>query len=332
MPYNHIVRRRRYRPTEGVEAARESALQAILHLLQPVPNLSLVHRRELLTICLWKWTEAAGVPPYAKYNLRYATPGALNHEVPALVNHEHVWPRQWIINRLLKAKAPWRQDTLRSLLEEHGVACVVTVDEHARLGAASGEGWQRYTNAGIDVWDLADSGPMSPPDAVSDGRRDQLRPQRGQRVEAVPEEVGQSAGARNRAVDAAFDERSGERADLLKRLAEAGRLAGGACLIGQTHDGSVGKYVRLHEALIGEPSRAAAFIHWRGRVSLALRSEDLPPFLLQQPSVGVRVHPTYGIRCLVTDETSLNVAENLAVLALDKIREAYSGAGTVEPQ
>lgn len=73
MPYNTVVHGQPYQNTPAMEAARLSALRAVHQLLQPVPGLSVAPRRELLTISLWKWTEAAGVPPHPKFNVRYAT-------------------------------------------------------------------------------------------------------------------------------------------------------------------------------------------------------------------------------------------------------------------
>lgn len=46
---NAVVRAQtRYVPTAATEAAKNSALQAVHHLLQPVLGLSVAHRRELL--------------------------------------------------------------------------------------------------------------------------------------------------------------------------------------------------------------------------------------------------------------------------------------------
>jgi hypothetical protein len=354
VPYNHIVRRDRYQAGPTVEEARQSALQAVLHLLLPVPGLRLVHRRELLTICLWKWTEASGKAPHAKYNIRYATPVALNHDVPTKINHEHVWTRGWIIDRLLQTKRPWTDESLLAFLEQYGVACIVTVEEHARLGSVTGEGWQRYARARIDVWDLATSAPFDlgaplnpqvdgPPSAdegpaVSDidwsdpfATDDDLESEpvhEGEQHRSAVDE--QSRDASNKSVSDAFAQRSGAKAGLLKRLAETAMLAAGVCYVGETrnNDRSAGKYVRLHDAVVGEPTRAAAFLHWTGRVSLALVPDDLPSHLLNHPNVSVQLHPTYGVSCKVNDETSLKVAEALAVLALEKIRDGFPAAVT----
>lgn len=58
------------------------------------------------------------------------------------VNHEHVFPRKWLVRRLLTID-PASSD-FETFLDDHGVACVVTVEEHAALGAATGTGWMRY--------------------------------------------------------------------------------------------------------------------------------------------------------------------------------------------
>ncbi|SDU81166.1 hypothetical protein SAMN04488544_0338 [Microlunatus sagamiharensis] len=145
MPYNTIVRNEPYDVTPAMEAARLSALRAVQKLLEPERGLSVAHQRELLSVSLWKWTEAAGVAPHPKFNVRYATPAALDQATPAKVNHEHVWPRKWIIDRLLESGKVWAEDDLRRFLEERGVACIVTVEEHAKLGVlgAGAEGWAR---------------------------------------------------------------------------------------------------------------------------------------------------------------------------------------------
>ena len=109
MPYNKIVRESRDRATPAMVAARLSAFCSVQQLLDPALSLSAPHRRELLSISLWKWTEAAGIPPNAKFNVRFAT---LDHGTSAKVNHEHVLPREWIIDRLLESGKSWREKDL----------------------------------------------------------------------------------------------------------------------------------------------------------------------------------------------------------------------------
>src|SRR4051794_24082351 len=160
MPYNTVVHGHHYENTPAMDEVRLSALRAVQQLLQPVDGLSPAHRRELLSISLWKWTEAAGVAPHPKFNVRYATPAALDHSQPTKVNHEHLWPRKWIIDRLLEPGKTWAEDDLRTFLEDHGVACIVTVKEHGELSKLTSgpEGWDRYKRAGLQVRDLAGDG------------------------------------------------------------------------------------------------------------------------------------------------------------------------------
>lgn len=330
MPYNTIVRSDRYHVTPAVEAARLSALRAVEKLLEPVRGLRVAHRRELLSISLWKWTEAAGVAPNSKFNVQYATPAALDHATPAKVNHEHVWPRKWIIDRLLEPGKTWAEGDLRGFLEEHGVACIVTVEEHARLGVlgAGAEGWERYAKAGLRVRDLAGDGfldlgqpnasvAVTEPALTADEKSVVLEP--GEELaEASSEEPGLSVGQ-------AFDRFSGTRAPLLKRLLETADLAGGVGLVGSTtrKDASVAAYVRVHDATLSEQIRAVAFVHWSGKVSLGLSFDELPDGLTRRPEVHAQSHRTYGVSCKVSDKASLATAEELVALALEKVRANF---------
>ncbi|MET9317106.1 hypothetical protein ABZX12_35265 [Kribbella sp. NPDC003505] len=63
------------RGNEG-EELRASSLQLISQLLR-LQDVAPRHHRELLSIALWKWTEAPGGKPYPKYNIRYVSRGVL---------------------------------------------------------------------------------------------------------------------------------------------------------------------------------------------------------------------------------------------------------------
>ena len=149
MPTNTaIALARPYAEDEELPGRRASAFELVRHLLTLDERVSTPHRREMLGTAVWKWTEAEGVPPYPKYHVRRRTTGALDLSRPASVNHEHVWPRKWIIDQLL-AKASWSDEELWTFLETYGVPCTVTVEEHARLSVARGTGWARYVDAGV---------------------------------------------------------------------------------------------------------------------------------------------------------------------------------------
>lgn len=107
-----------------------------------------VHRNELLSICVWKWTEAHG-----KYKgCRFWTRAALDAERPQLA-HEHVVPRRLIVRALIELD---EVSDVPDLLARMAVACVVTRSEHDRLPEASWDEllanpWARYS--GIEVVD-----------------------------------------------------------------------------------------------------------------------------------------------------------------------------------
>src|SRR4051812_20615470 len=79
-----------YRPTSAVDTNRHSALRLIAQLLE-LTDVTATQHREQPSIGLWKWTEAEGIGPNAKYNTRYFSAGVMAQEGPASINHEHVW-------------------------------------------------------------------------------------------------------------------------------------------------------------------------------------------------------------------------------------------------
>lgn len=66
------------------------------------------------------------------------------------MRHEHVVTRKALSERLFAGEEP--EQVLRD-----AVACIVTVEEHARLSAYDNtyDGWARYGAAGIQVVDMA---------------------------------------------------------------------------------------------------------------------------------------------------------------------------------
>lgn len=101
-----------------------------------------------------------------KYDLRYVSGGVftlcerLGHvrvwtgwpkEKRPAVDHEHVLEKRQVYAAILRAAS---EKTVGEILSS-AEGCVVTRGEHNALHAASGEGWQRYANAGLTVWDRA---------------------------------------------------------------------------------------------------------------------------------------------------------------------------------
>jgi hypothetical protein len=109
-------------------------------------------RRKLLNQVVWYATESEG-----KYTTRFRSREALRlqaelgrTEAARHLAHEHVVPRQLLIDRLIAE--PGRAPEILAF----AVACVVTREEHSRL--PDGDGWERYEAAGIEVVDTRTPG------------------------------------------------------------------------------------------------------------------------------------------------------------------------------
>lgn len=114
------------------------------------------HKKDLLDICIWKWTEING-----KWNTRYRSEGAMKRENWKLVQHEHVFQRRNLIQLLLK-----NESEIKTIME-NAIGCLVTRDEHEILTRISRaykdvDGWERYRKAGIPVHDLKENKLIAP--------------------------------------------------------------------------------------------------------------------------------------------------------------------------
>jgi predicted GTPase len=116
----------------------QSAIKAINALL-PL-DLYPAHKKELISVCLWKVTEADG-----KSKVRYWSEGAINNQQEKL-NHEHVHERKELISRLLNG------ENVESVMND-AIACMVTKEEHQLLGQSLKSGWERYKESSIRVFD-----------------------------------------------------------------------------------------------------------------------------------------------------------------------------------
>ena len=121
------------------------------------------HKRELLSVCIWKVTEAA---PLSKYQTRYRSRAAETASESELA-HDHVRQRKWLIDEMLKDP-----DSVERILRG-AVACVVTRSEHEALTRISREfpdvdGWERYERAGIEIVDHGASSGAAQPGAQPD--------------------------------------------------------------------------------------------------------------------------------------------------------------------
>lgn len=309
----------RYEFTDANEQLRLSAL-AMLRQVVGMNDVLPRHHNEQISLALWKWTEAFGLAPNAKYNLRFVSRGVMESAPDVPVNHEHVFPRKWLVRRLLTID-PASSD-FETFLDDHGVACVVTVEEHAALGAATGTGWMRYVAAGVDVYDRAIQQYVEPATLMPGGGGDldsALPP-------ATNEETTVSPAAMEEWDVVEFILRNADQrlAVPLLRLARSAELAMGVTAPQRTSNKPA--YFRVHDTLVEEPTRAAAYVNLNGNIDLALDYDELPQTLRDLEWVVRRKsgQKPYEVRCVVSDEQSVAMAEDLLVLALTRIRDEYA--------
>ncbi|TDU91369.1 hypothetical protein EV138_4975 [Kribbella voronezhensis] len=83
-------------------------------------------------------------------------------------------------------------------------------------------------------------------------------------------------------------------------------------------------YFRIHDTLLDRPTGAIAYPHWTGKVDFALQYEQVPK-ALHGPTVGELQQAKYAVTCRVSDEASLQTAEELLFLSLEHLRETAAG-------
>lgn len=132
------MKKPKYVPHKDRDARIGSSIRAIEAIL-PL-DLYPTHKKELLSVCIWKITEADG-----KSKVRYWSEGALENQSGKL-QHEHIHERKELISRLLDG------ESVQSVISD-AIACMVTKEEHLGLGRSSMLGWQRYRESGIRVYD-----------------------------------------------------------------------------------------------------------------------------------------------------------------------------------
>lgn len=138
-----------FKPRDDAAERITSAKRAISGLLALRPTVLDDHLRELLSISLWKITEAE---PDHKHRTRFRSEGALRAR-PRDLRHEHVFERSKLVEELLRN--PEKAEEIADL----AVACTVTRAEHNTLAEVCRadpklSGWARYRAAGIRVYDM----------------------------------------------------------------------------------------------------------------------------------------------------------------------------------
>ena len=138
-------------PTWSHRSDSEQRIQSALILTRAAldvrDQLLPLHLRESLSNAIWKYTECDG-----KYSTRFRSRGAIEFPKEKL-NHEHVLTRKLLITELLQ-----NPDDYIAIMQK-AVGCTVLRTEHLLLGSVEKEnpllvGWDRYREAGIEVYDL----------------------------------------------------------------------------------------------------------------------------------------------------------------------------------
>jgi hypothetical protein len=311
-----------YKPTDLNQDLRNSAL-ALIRQLVAMTDVHEKHHREAISLALWKWTEAFGVAPHAKYNIRYVSRGVMEGAPDDKVNHEHVFPRKWLVARLMKIEPASHE--FEAFLDENGAACIVTMEEHGALGAARGTGWERYVGAGVDVYDRLHRQYVEPAALAAGGEvGDVPQPLPETQDSEYEEDITASPRHDGSVTDDIHRFAAVERIPVLLRLARSAHLALGVTVRQRSKNAPT--YFRVHDAVIEEPTRTAAYVNFNGTVDLALKYDDLPDRLrLDCVEPRPENRGAYGVRCRLSDDASLAAAEELISLALERIRDDHAG-------
>jgi len=124
-----------------VAAVKQSALRLARTIAELDVDVLLTHKRKLLRDVVWIVTEANG-----KGNTRYVSEAVYSGQGP--IRHEHVLPIKYLVGRMLESP-----ETISQVLDS-AIGWLVTEGEHRLLPSNSaGEGWDRYRQAGIRVFD-----------------------------------------------------------------------------------------------------------------------------------------------------------------------------------
>jgi hypothetical protein len=138
----------KFKEHPSARARLRSAVHLIKLLLQENSEVLREHRQELLSIALWKVTEAESVH---KHRTRFCSQTVYNAP-ESECRHDHVFQRAIMIRDLMNSGP----DGVENILEG-AVACTVTREEHATLDQhRCVDGWERYRRAGITVIDAKD--------------------------------------------------------------------------------------------------------------------------------------------------------------------------------
>ena len=131
-------------PVEDKEATY-NGLEIILKSMSEVSDQ--IKKKHLLDGLIWVYTE--GATGRYKYKCRYRTESVLQNTREVEIQHEHVYTRKFIKGKLLNGAI----GDVEEFLKEHCFGCLVSKEEHARMGSDQ-NGWKKYHSNGIRVFDI----------------------------------------------------------------------------------------------------------------------------------------------------------------------------------
>jgi hypothetical protein len=138
---NPAIASYKFKTHANADARKRSAINLVKTLLQKDLDILAEHRKECLTIALWKLTEAEA---QHKHRTRFCSENA-RHAQGKELRHDHVFQRANMIRRLLASQP----DEVEAILGE-AVACTITRKEHRLLNQYKHlDGWERYSRANI---------------------------------------------------------------------------------------------------------------------------------------------------------------------------------------
>jgi hypothetical protein len=158
MAKSHWVPTDRYVPQPDRAAVVASCL-TLLQAMVAAEGVIPAQCHYWLSRVMWSLTECEG-----KYNVRWASAGALRCVDTRDVRHEHVFPRGWLVHKVIE------DPELLQRLDSFALACIVTRQEAERLNRQPPAlGWGRYLNEGITVHDMRTFDEVSVADLAKQG-------------------------------------------------------------------------------------------------------------------------------------------------------------------
>jgi hypothetical protein len=151
---NNVIYARdiRYEPTPDRDEFINSVIRAMKETLDFHNDIPLSIVRRGLNGLIWFISEVDG-----KYNVRYKSEETICLENSVSVEHEHVFPRKYVIDQLILLRnGNVTIENIQRIIKESVIPCIVSKNEHSKL--KRGIGWDRYLGI-VKVYDTSTINP-----------------------------------------------------------------------------------------------------------------------------------------------------------------------------